>query len=423
MIQRLIFLFLGISLIACQTDKQAVTANSFKLSGTITNAVDTTLTLSRGSFEQVISLDEAGNFTSELSNIDPGTYHLKNARNRAQLYLEPNGELKMTADVADFRNTVKYIGDLAPQNNYLIAKSIARKKENIDFKTLFSSNEADFLAQVDERFKRTKDLMNGFEGLPDSYKAFEGKSFDYERLLLISQYESTYQYFTKEEDFKASAEFKKPLEGINYDDEETFLNYQNFQYMTLGEFKDDDIMVNVEKLKTFKSDEIKTSMVSSLKHMLSPNMDNLEASYKALVGLSKDEELNKEITEIKLEDLKGKNVYIDVWATWCGPCKAEIPSLKALEKEYHNKNIEFVSISVDKQKDADKWKAMIEEKELKGVQLLADKDWKSDFVQGYGIKGIPRFILVDDKGRIVSADAARPSDDENVKKLFSEVGI
>ena len=50
---------------------------------------------------------------------------------------------------------------------------------------------------------------------------------------------------------------------------------------------------------------------------------------------------------ISLSDLKGKYVYIDVWATWCGPCIAEIPSLKKVEKLYHNKNIEFVSISID----------------------------------------------------------------------------
>merc|ERR1711916_38022 len=45
-----------------------------------------------------------------------------------------------------------------------------------------------------------------------------------------------------------------------------------------------------------------------------------------------------------LDDLQGKYVYIDVWATWCGPCIQEIPSLKKIEKQYHNKNIEFVSI-------------------------------------------------------------------------------
>ena len=123
-----------------------------------------------------------------------------------------------------------------------------------------------------------------------------------------------------------------------------------------------------------------------------------------------------------LVDLKGKYVYVDVWATWCGPCKREIPFLKEVEKAYHGKNIEFVSISVDKAKDHDAWKQMVEEKELGGVQLYADKDWQSDFVQGYKINGIPRFILIDPAGNIVSADAPRPSS-EGLIALFNELKI
>ena len=87
----------------------------------------------------------------------------------------------------------------------------------------------------------------------------------------------------------------------------------------------------------------------------------------------------------KLEDFKGKYVYIDVWATWCGPCRAEIPFLKKAEEKYHDKNIAFVSISIDKLKDHEKWKAMIKEKELGGVQVFADNDWNSKFVQDYKI--------------------------------------
>jgi len=121
-----------------------------------------------------------------------------------------------------------------------------------------------------------------------------------------------------------------------------------------------------------------------------------------------------------LEDLKGKYVYVDVWATWCGPCKREIPFLKEVEKAYHTKNIEFVSISIDTAKDHDKWKQMVEEKELGGVQLFADSDWKSQFVQDYAIKGIPRFLLIDPQGNIVSPDAPRPSS-ADLKILLDEL--
>jgi thiol-disulfide isomerase/thioredoxin len=111
----------------------------------------------------------------------------------------------------------------------------------------------------------------------------------------------------------------------------------------------------------------------------------------------------------KLEDLRGKYVYVDVWATWCGPCIAEIPSLKKVEEQFHGKNIEFVSISIDTKRDYEKWKKFVVTKELGGIQLFADNDWNSDFVKAYGITGIPRFLLIDPKGNIVNASADRPS--------------
>jgi thiol-disulfide isomerase/thioredoxin len=111
----------------------------------------------------------------------------------------------------------------------------------------------------------------------------------------------------------------------------------------------------------------------------------------------------------KLEDLRGKYVYIDVWATWCGPCIAEIPHLKKLEEQFHGKNIEFVSISIDTKKDYEKWKKFVVTKELGGIQLFADNDWNSDFVKAYNITGIPRFILIDPDGKVVNANADRPS--------------
>jgi len=111
----------------------------------------------------------------------------------------------------------------------------------------------------------------------------------------------------------------------------------------------------------------------------------------------------------KLEDLRGKYVYIDVWATWCGPCIAEIPHLKKVEEKYHGKNIEFVSVSVDTEKDYEKWKKMVTDKQLGGIQLFADKNWNSDFVKAYGINAIPRFLLIGPDGKVIKADAARPS--------------
>ncbi|MFA7448058.1 MAG: TlpA disulfide reductase family protein, partial [Weeksellaceae bacterium] len=123
--------------------------------------------------------------------------------------------------------------------------------------------------------------------------------------------------------------------------------------------------------------------------------------------------------KVSLDDLEGNLVYIDVWATWCGPCLAEIPSMKKLEEDYRDKKIKFVGMSIDPKKDFDKWKEMVKEKDLQGIQIFADKDWKSQFVQDYGIIGIPRFILIDAEGNIITADAPRPSDPQ-IRALFDE---
>ena len=119
----------------------------------------------------------------------------------------------------------------------------------------------------------------------------------------------------------------------------------------------------------------------------------------------------------KLSDFKGKYVYVDVWATWCGPCRVEIPHLQEIEKKYHGKNIEIVSISIDAKKDYDKWKNLVKDKNLGGVQLLAEGDWNSELVKQLGISGIPRFILIDPKGNILDPNAPRPSEPRLVEVL------
>lgn len=123
--------------------------------------------------------------------------------------------------------------------------------------------------------------------------------------------------------------------------------------------------------------------------------------------------------KISLDDLKGKYVYVDVWATWCGPCKQQIPYLKELHKEYSDKNIAIVSLSIDKASHKDKWLQMVADEELTGIQIMADND---DFAAAYNISGIPRFILIDPQGNIVDSNAPRPSDPK-LKQLFNSLNL
>lgn len=120
-----------------------------------------------------------------------------------------------------------------------------------------------------------------------------------------------------------------------------------------------------------------------------------------------------------LADLNGKFVYIDIWATWCGPCKEEMPYLKELEKEFRDENIAFVSISIDDIEDQQVWKEMVKTYEMEGVQLFANGD--TQFLDAYGIDAVPRFILLDEEGAIMDYDTYIPSDPflrESLNKLL-----
>ncbi len=118
---------------------------------------------------------------------------------------------------------------------------------------------------------------------------------------------------------------------------------------------------------------------------------------------------DKDGKTVTLASLKGKVVLVDVWATWCGPCIAEIPSLKKLEEEMKGKDVQIISLSTDDVKDKEKWQKMIKDKELGGMQLWAGGP-DNDFSRYYKVNTIPRFLVFDKAGKIVSVDSPRPSD-------------
>ena len=128
---------------------------------------------------------------------------------------------------------------------------------------------------------------------------------------------------------------------------------------------------------------------------------------------------DKDGNEFSLASFKGTLIYVDVWATWCGPCKAEIPYLQKLEEEYQGYcTITFLSVSVDTDKDA--WLKMVAEKEMGGIQLWAD-GW-SEITKSYAIFGIPRFMLFSADGNVISTNAPRPSSDEIRGLLDANLG-
>ena len=121
--------------------------------------------------------------------------------------------------------------------------------------------------------------------------------------------------------------------------------------------------------------------------------------------------------QVQLKDIcKGKFTYIDVWATWCGPCKMEIPHMaKLVERFKGNDKVQFISISVDENVEA--WKKMIAADKPQWAQYNIHGKTNQQFSADWGITGIPRFIMIDKNGNIFAADASRPSDEKTAQTI------
>ncbi|MDR0866141.1 MAG: TlpA family protein disulfide reductase [Candidatus Symbiothrix sp.] len=121
-----------------------------------------------------------------------------------------------------------------------------------------------------------------------------------------------------------------------------------------------------------------------------------------------------------LSEYQGSVIVVDVWATWCGPCRKQFPFLKKLEKKLQGKDVVFIGISIDDEKDKQKWKSMIQSEALPGLQLFAGKK-DSKITIDYKINAIPRYLVFDKKGNLVSDHAPRPDSSDLEEMLEKEL--
>lgn len=402
-----------------------------------------------------LAISKDGTFLDTLRITTPQYVYLSLGEIETRVYFTYGDEVIISAESA-----VAFSGSNAEINEYLYNdyqndQAIAELEFNSHQK-IFSQNEINYISYRDSIKKTKTDRLKTLSVDTKEFQDFHLKNIEFQYQYDVARYPNYHSYYFQ--DYKPTELITNFLEGVPFDNEAYAKNYSGYRFLidlvldkrieNLTDKSLSPIEANLAVLHDIESPTILHGRLDQALYNFTVNEKNMEEIKNKMLALAKKDKTKQVINEhyniisklkqgnpapsfefenyeggkTKLVDFRGKYLYIDVWATWCAPCLKEIPYLKKIEEEFSGANIEFVSISVDAPRFHDTWRKMIKDKELIGTQLITDNGWDSNFVRDYGMQGIPRFMLIDDKGNIVSADTKKPSDPK-LKEQLKALGL
>ena len=402
-ISSIAFLFL----FSCQTNSTNESTSEVTIKGTITNPIGDVAFFRAKDTSFEASVDSLGVFSITFS-IDSAMYlDFSNGPERTAMYVHPGDNIRMNINTKMYDETISYKG--SPKSSYLAKKYLLR--EQMDF-----MGEVYYLGSQDEYSA----YLDGYrDSIMSDLNTFDDSLFNN---IEIEDMNNMLDYYAKSQ--VSMTDLSPSAKRFNWDADKLSMNYNFYVELNSMSSQEYDSMLSsyATEMNNLLASVDDTAFVSKTKKGISSTVRDWKERKQAKENVPKPGEMaigftypNKDSVEFSLADFSGKLVYVDVWATWCGPCKAEIPSLQKLEGEYHDKNITFLSVSVDTDRQA--WVDMVVNDQLGGVQLWAD-GW-SQITKDYAIFGIPRFMLFDQDGKVISTDAPRPSSAE-IRPLIEE---
>lgn len=411
-------------------------------------------------FIQSISVDRDGAFTDEFEIDKNGLFTLKIDSYTQDIYLE-NGKTVGVIIDSTSSGGIRFIGDLSEENNFLTskqsdfenqynalfdisAKDLQSTKDliettkdsiNADYANHWSGQSRELSSAFKELIKNRIQLNESRVLLAKAQKSespFDDIIFQPQNILLDSDElfnlfefrKYVFEYFEYKTDSLSSNLELLSADQVDYWRQKYNAVESLFTNQSITDFlKTDVIFESIAKIRSsslnplirdFKSDVSNGAYLSTINNrynsILKPRRGTLAPD---VIGETVDGD------DFNLTQLKGKYVYIFVWATWCGPCKIEIPYYERMIEDYSEENIEFVGISVDRSKK--KWIESFFYNPYPGLQVLVPGDWKSPLVTDYEISTIPQFILINPNGEIAELNAERPT--KNIKAQLSQYGI
>ncbi|MBI1193308.1 MAG: redoxin family protein [Bacteroidetes bacterium] len=428
------------------------------LAGTITNPAGTNASINIADSVYNTELDAEGRFTL-VFDLEQGEYaRIRIGPEFTIAYFRPGDSLDLRLDATQFDLTLTYSGTGSAINNYLAAKMVrnaALRSENNPYEL----DEAAFVQQARERYDKLRADLDAAE-LDEFFTEREKLELQFTWAGEMANYPEYHRYYASNPTFEPSSGYWDFVEQLDLNNDwnvssnvfESFASSylsalamnaaadESAQDASVPPATENPVALSLQQMdlvkQTFQNEAIQAKLTGSvLREYLSyegpegaaplyerysasakpgPEHEALEKLYRNWQALASGKPapdfagVRPDGSRVALSDLKGKAVYVDVWATWCGPCRAEIPHLETLQEAFAgDESVVLMSISVDDNKGA--WETMVAEKELGGLQIFTEGAWQSDVIKRYLIDGIPRFMLIAPDGTISDVQAPRPS--------------
>jgi thiol-disulfide isomerase/thioredoxin len=379
------------------------------------------------------------------------------------MYLQPKKDVKLTLDTEQFDETITYSGEGATPNNYLAKHYMLRETEmgeRYAWETNLKPNE--YKAKVTALRDKELALLKSMKPtLPAQFYKDQQYESQYNWASSLNLYPVIHAHFTKTDKAEMDSDYMSYTKEVSINNPDALNSpaYRNYllnkiqkgasEQLTEDSSSEDYYLAILSESKKFDEGKLKNyllanalqDMVNASKaHIAKKDLEDFlkakstkeyHAGMQALIdtwaALGKGRPApNFTFTtldgkETSLAAYKGKVVYLDFWASWCGPCLGEMPHSKTLKEKFAgNPDVVFLYVSIDDDEKA--WRSMIEKKNIEGEHGWS-QGWSSPAPVAYNVNYIPRYVLIGKDGTILDANTSRPSSEETATNISEALAL